>query len=96
MCINIVRRSVHTFLIEFKPRIMFTSLCTLKFTKKIYQCQSGHFGTSVQQIWGYVKLERALGKNEKLESFELKNLELEGFHLIWKVRIEVGKFSIQF
>ena len=36
-------------------------------------------------------LERAVEKDEKLES-----LKLESFHLSWKVPIEVGKFSIQY
>ena len=36
-------------------------------------------------------LERAVGKNEKFETFKL-----ESFRLGWKVQIEVGKFSMQY
>ena len=32
---------------------------------------------------GYVQLERAVGKNEKLGSFKLESLMLESFHLSW-------------
>ena len=53
---------------------------------------------------GYVKLERAVGKNEKLESFKLESLKLESLAEVgksqaklertersWKEPIEVGK-----
>ena len=40
---------------------------------------------------GYMLLERAVGKNEKFETFKL-----ESFRLGWKVQIEVGKFSMQY
>ena len=40
---------------------------------------------------GYKKSERAVGKNEKLES-----LKLESFRLSWKVLIEVGEFSMKY
>ena len=43
------------------------------------------------EIWD--TLERAAGKNEKLENLKLENLKLEIFHLSSKVPIEVGKFS---
>ena len=41
--------------------------------------------------WKKEKLERAVGKNEKLESSKL-----ESFRLSWKAPIEVGKFSMQY
>ena len=39
----------------------------------------------------YKQLERVVGINKKLEI-----VKLESFHLIWKVPIEVGKFSMQY
>ena len=36
-------------------------------------------------------MERAVGKNEKLESFNLESLKLESFCLSWKEPSEVGK-----
>ena len=38
---------------------------------------------------GYVKLEQAVGKNEKMESFELESLKLENFCLSWKEPSEI-------
>ena len=38
-----------------------------------------------------MKLERAVGKNEKLESYQLESLKLESFCLSWKEPSEVGK-----
>ena len=53
-------------------------------------------------------MERAVGKNEKLESFKLESLKLESFAEVgksqaklertersWKEPIEVGKFELQ-
>jgi len=53
-------------------------------------------------------LERAVGKNEKLESFKLDNLKLESFAEVgkskaklertersWKEPIKVGKFELK-
>ena len=45
---------------------------------------------------GNVKLERAVGKNEKLKSFELENLKLKSFCSSWKEPSEVGKFILKF
>ena len=54
-------------------------------------------------------MERAVGKNEKLESFKLESLKLESFAEVeesqaklkrtersWKEPIEVGKFELKF
>ena len=38
-----------------------------------------------------MELKRAVGKNEKLESFKLESLRLESFRLSWKEPSEVGK-----
>ena len=49
---------------------------------------------------GYAYFERAVGKNEKLESFKLESLELENFAEVgkfrcsWKVLAEVGKLKV--
>ena len=40
---------------------------------------------------GYVSLERAVGKNEKLESFKLESLKLKRAKRSWKEPSEVGK-----
>ena len=41
----------------------------------------------LRDVW----LERAVEKNEKLESFKLDSLKLENFCLSWKASTEVGK-----
>ena len=45
-------------------------------------------------------MERAVRKNEKLESFEIESLKMENFHLSWKASVlvpnEVVKFSLKF
>merc|ERR1711911_487992 len=43
-----------------------------------------------------MQLERAVGKNEKLESFKLESLKLERTDRSWKVSFEVGKFGCTF
>ena len=40
-------------------------------------------------------MERAVGKNEKLESFKLESLKLESFCVSWKEPSEVGKFLLK-
>ena len=40
-------------------------------------------------------MERAVGKNEKLESFKLESLKLESFCLSWKEPSEVGKGQVK-
>ena len=37
------------------------------------------------------QLERAVGKNEKLESFKMESLKLKSFCLSWKEPREIGK-----
>ena len=45
----------------------------------------------VDSYAGYVELERAVGKNEKFESFKLKSLKLKRAKRSWEEPIEVGK-----
>ena len=40
-------------------------------------------------------MERAVGKNEKLESFKLENLKLERARRSWKEPTEVGKLILK-
>ena len=49
---------------------------------------------SQRNYWDMCSWKGQLEKNVKLENFKLENLEI--FHLIWKVTIEVGKFSMQY
>ena len=44
-----------------------------------------------QNFEGYVLLEKAVGKNEKLESFKLESLKLKRAKRSWKEPIEIGK-----
>ena len=42
---------------------------------------------------GYVWLERAVGKNKKLESFKLESLKLESFAEVGKNRLKLDSLS---
>ena len=45
-------------------------------------------------MWGYVYLERAVGKNEKLENFKLESPKWDWKDWSWKIPTEVGKFEL--
>ena len=38
-------------------------------------------------------LERAVGKNEKLEGFKLERMKFKSLGRSWKVRVGVGKYN---
>ena len=64
------------------------NFCENKKKVRLFNLKASHL---IQNVLGDVKLERAPGKNEKLESFKLKSLKLESFSLSWKEPTEVGK-----
>ena len=49
-----------------------------------------------QHIKGYVQLERAVGKNEKLESFKLESLKLESLAVVGKTQQKLSNFIESF
>ena len=62
---------------------------TFKVSEKIFS------NSKSEKKSGYVLLERAVGKNEKLESFKLESLKLERAKRNWKELSKFGKLLLK-
>ena len=66
-------------------------LCVILRTFSVFSTESSFFNLRFIFLKGYVQLERAVGKNEKLESFKLESLKLESLAEVGKNRAKLER-----